>query len=120
MAILFQHGKHRLRVFRTHDQQAVDALLRHHRQVSALFFNVVPRVAQNQGIAFLKAVFFNGFDDFSKVSRFTAGGQQANRFGVINLQATGDRTWRVVQFFDCRPNGITRLFCDETRFVNNM
>ncbi|SAJ34403.1 DNA-binding transcriptional regulator [Enterobacter cloacae] len=30
VAILFQHGKDRLRVFRTHYQQAVDALLRHH------------------------------------------------------------------------------------------
>ncbi|CNT89973.1 Uncharacterised protein [Salmonella enterica subsp. enterica serovar Bovismorbificans] len=45
MAILFQHGKQRFWILRTHHQQAIHALLRHHGQVGALFFQVIPGVA---------------------------------------------------------------------------
>ena len=90
MTILFEHRQQGLRVLGAHDQQAIHALLRHHRQIGALLFQIVPRVTQNQGIAFLKAVFLNGFDDLGKVGGLAAGGQQTNRFGVVDFQATGN------------------------------
>ncbi len=32
-------------------------VLRHHRQISPLFLKIVPRIAQNQGVTFLEAIF---------------------------------------------------------------
>ena len=120
MAILFQHRQHGFRVLGTHDQQAIDALLRHHRQVGTLFFYAVPRVAQNQGIAFLEAVLLYRFYDLGKIGRFTAGRQQSNGFGVNNLEAARNRTWRIVQLFDRSPDGVARLFRHKAGFVNYM
>ena len=120
MAVLFQHAEHRFRIFRTHNQQAVDALLRHHRQIGLLLFEIVPRIAQNQGIAFLETALFYGFNNLSEIGRFAAGGQQANRFGVINLQAASNGTGGIVQLFDRRPHGVAGFFRHETGFVNYM
>ena len=88
MPILFKHRQYGFRVLGTHHQQAIHALLRHHGEIGSLFFNAVPRVAQNQGIAFLEAVFLYRFNDLSKIGRFAAGRQQTDRLGVVNLQAT--------------------------------
>ncbi|MNI53738.1 hypothetical protein D3C73_1085910 [compost metagenome] len=96
MAIFFEHGKQRFRVFRTHHQQTIYALLRHHGEVGLLLLEAVPRVAQNQRIAFLEAVLLNGFDDFRKVGGFAAGSQQANRFSVIHLQTACHRAWGIM------------------------
>ncbi|CAM7823864.1 hypothetical protein ESCOMMO057M_04680 [Escherichia coli] len=96
MAILFQHRQQRLWVLRTHHQQTIDAFLRHHRQISPLFLKIVPRIAQNQGVTFLEAIFFNCFNDLGKIGRFAAGRQQTDRLGVVNLQATRHRARGVV------------------------
>ncbi len=120
MAILFQHWEQGFGIFGTHHQQAINAFLRHHWQISTLFLEVVPCVAKNQGIAFLEAVFLNGFDNLSKVGRFAAGCQQTNWFGVVDFQATGNGARWIVQFFDRCPHRFPRLFGDKTRFVNYM
>ena len=118
MAVLFEHRKQRLRILRTHHQQTINALLRHHRQIGLLLFETVPCVTQNQRIAFLETVFLHGFDNFCEIGRFAAGRQQANRLGVIHLQAAGNCARRIVQFFDRCPDSITRFFRDKARLVN--
>ncbi len=120
MAVLFQHAQYRIRILGTHHQQTVYALLRHHRQIGALFFQIVPRVTEDQSIALLEAALFNGLNNFSEIGGFATGRQQANRFGVIDFQAARHGARRVVQLFDRRPYRITRLFGNETGFVNYM
>ncbi len=120
MAVLFQHAQDGIRIFRTHHQQTVDAFLRHHRQIGTLFFRVVPGVAEDQSIALLETALFHGLNNFSEIGGFATGRQQANRFCMIDFQAAGHRARRVVQLFNRRPYRITRLFGNETGFVNYM
>ena len=63
MAVLFQHAQYRIRILGTHHQQTVDTLLRHHRQIGALFFLVIPGVAEDQGIPLLETLLLDRFDD---------------------------------------------------------
>ncbi|MNC66109.1 hypothetical protein D3C75_1164720 [compost metagenome] len=55
-----------------------------------LFIQIIVRVTQDQGIAFAVAAVFYRFDHFGKIGGLARGGEQTDRFGVIDLEAAGD------------------------------